>query len=86
MQKIKYYDSLDEDQLKKTVEQIFKINESLEQIYFQDEEGDILMINDQIPSGLSIHIFVEPDLIPKNPSKELKVEDKEGLVKFHWII
>ena len=58
MQKIKYYGSLDEGQLKKTVKQIFKINEPLEQIYFQDEEGDILMINDQIPSGLSIHIFV----------------------------
>ena len=85
MQKIKYYGSLDEDQLKKTVKQIFKINEPIEQIYFQDEDGDILILNDQIPPDLSIHIFVEPDSIPKNPSKELKVEEKEGLIKFHWI-
>ena len=85
MQKIKYYGSLNEDQVKKTVKLIFKINEPLEQIYFQDEDGDIILLNDQIPSDLSIHIFVEPDSIPKNPSKELKVEEMEGLIKFHWI-
>lgn len=85
MQKIKYYGSLNEEQIKKTVKQVFKINEPIEQIYFQDEEGDIIILNDQIPSGLSVHLFVEPDSIPKNPTKELKVENKEGLIKFHWI-
>lgn len=69
------------------MKQIFKITEPLEQIYFQDEDGDILIINENIPSGISIHLFVEPDSIPKNPSKELKVKDKkEELIKFHWII
>ena len=86
MQKIKYYDSIDEDKIKKTVKQIFKINEPLEQIFFQDEDGDILVLNEHIPSGISIHIFVEPDSIPKNPSKELKIENKQELIKFHWII
>ena len=85
-QKIKYYDSINEEQIKKTVKQIFKINEPLEQIFFQDEDGDILILNDHIPSGLSIYIFVEPDSIPKNPSKELKVENKPDLVKFHWVL
>ena len=45
-QKIKYYDSINEDQIKKTVKQIFKINEPLEQIFFQDEDGDILILNE----------------------------------------
>ena len=85
-QKIKYYDTINEDQIKKTVKQIFKINEPLEQIFFQDEDGDILILNEHIPSGLSIYIFVEPDSIPKNPSKELKVENKPDLIKFHWIL
>ena len=85
-QKIKYYDSINEEQIKKTVKQIFKINEPLEQIFFQDEDGDILILNEHIPSGLSIYIFVEPDSIPKNPSKELKIENKSDLIKFHWIL
>ena len=34
-----------------------------------------------------MHIFVEPNAIPKNPSTELKVpETSEKLLKFHWII
>ena len=86
VQKIKYYGSLDEESLKKTIKQIFKIEEPLSQIYFQDEDGDIIILNDQIPSGLSVHVFVEPDSIPKNPSKELNVENKNGLLKFHWIL
>ena len=45
-QKIKYYDSINEEQIKKTVKQIFKINEPLEQIFFQDEDGDILILNE----------------------------------------
>ena len=45
-QKIKYYDTINEDQIKKTVKQIFKINEPLEQIFFQDEDGDILILNE----------------------------------------
>lgn len=84
-QKIKYYGSLEEKQILNTVKQIFKIEEPIEQIYFQDEEGDILILNQYTPSGISVHIFVEPDSIPKNPSKALKVENKNGLIKFHWI-
>ena len=86
MQKIKYYGNLDENQIKRNIKQIFKINEPLEQIYFQDEDGDILILNDQIPSGLSIYVLVEPDAIPKNPSTELNIKNGNGnLVKFHWI-
>ena len=84
-QKIKYYGPLEEDQIKKTVKQAFKIEAPLEQIYFQDEDGDILVLNSNVPSGISIHVFVEPDSIPKKPSQELKVENQNGLIKFHWI-
>ena len=45
-QKIKYYDSINEEQIKKAVKQIFKKNEPLEQIFFQDEDGDILILNE----------------------------------------
>ena len=76
-QKIKYYGSLDEDQLKRKIKHIFKIKESLDKIDFQDEEGDIILINNQIPSGLSIHVFIEPD-IPENFPKELNLIEKKN--------
>ena len=86
-QKIKYYGNFNEKSIKSTVKQVFKINEPLEQIYFQDEDGDILALDEQTPSGISIYIYVEPDAIPKNPSKELKISEKsENLLKFHWLI
>ena len=76
-QKIKYYGSLDEDQLKRKIKHIFKIKESLDKIDFQDEEGDIILINNQIPSGLSIHVFIEQD-IPENFPKELNLIEKKN--------
>ena len=86
-QKIKYYGNLNEKLIKSTVKQIFKINEPLEQIYFQDEEGDILALDEQTPSGISVYIYVEPDAFPKNPSTELDVpKSTDNLLKFHWIV
>jgi len=59
---------------------------NLEQIFFQDEDGDIIILNDQIPSGLSVYVFVDLDAIPKNPKTELIVKNNnENLIKFHWI-
>lgn len=85
-QKIKYYGNLDANEIKKTVKTIFKIKEDLEQIFFQDEDGDIIILNDQIPSGLSVYVFVDLDAIPKNPKTELIVKNNnENLIKFHWI-
>ena len=85
-QKIKYYGKFDESSIKSIIKQIFKIEEPLKQIYFQDEDGDILCLNDQTPSGISVYIYVEPDSIPKNPSTALKVEQKDtNLIKFHWV-
>ena len=86
-QRIKYFGNFNEKSIKSTVKQVFKINEPLEQIFFQDEDGDILALNEQTPSGISVYIYVEPDAIPKNPSNELKIaETSENLLKFHWVI
>ena len=55
-------------------------------MYFQDEDGDILCLNDQTPSSISVYIYVEPDSVPKNSSIALKVEKKDkNLIKFHWV-
>ena len=67
-QRIKYFGNFNEKSIKSTVKQVFKINEPLEQIFFQDEDGDILALDEQTPSGISVYIYVEPDAIPKNPS------------------
>ena len=86
-QTIKYYGNFNEKLIKSTVKQIFKINEPLEQIYFQDEDGDILALDEQAPSGITVYIFVEPDAIPNNPSTELDVpKTTDNLLKFHWIV
>jgi hypothetical protein len=86
-QTIKYYGNFDEKNIKSVVKQTFKIQESLEQIFFQDEDGDILALDEQTPSGISIYIYVEPDAFPKNPCTELKIPEKsEKLLKFHWIL
>ena len=83
---IKYYGKFDVYSIKITIKQIFKIEEPIEQIYFQDSDGDILALNDQTPSGISVYIYVEPDKIPKNPQTALKVDNKnENLIKFHWV-
>ena len=85
-QKIKYYGKFDAVSIKSTIKQIFKIEEPSEQIFFQDSDGDILCLNEQTPSGISVHLFVEPDRIPKNPSTALKVDNKSpNLIKFYWV-
>ena len=47
-QKIKYYGSLDEDQLKRKIKHIFKIKESLDKIDFQDENKEIIDLSKRI--------------------------------------
>ena len=85
-QVIKYFGKFNEIGIRKTIKQVFKIKESIEQIYFTDEDGDILSLNEDTPSGISVYIFVEPDAVPKNPSNEIKVpKTEEKLIKFHWI-
>lgn len=60
-QKFKYYGSFDEESAKSTIKQFFKIKEPIDKIYFQDEDGDIVVLNEETPSGISVYIYVESE-------------------------
>ena len=87
IQKIKYFGKFDAESIKKIVKSRFFIEESIEQIFFQDEENDILILNGNIPDNITAYLYIQKDLIPKNPSNALKIlKPKEELLKFHWIL
>lgn len=88
-QKIKYYGDIDIQNTKELLKNIFNIKENPEQMFFQDEEGDPIIMNKNIPSDLSVYLYVKPDEFPKEPEKALQIDKKvvenfTGL-KFHWI-
>lgn len=60
-QKFKYYGPFDEQSAKSTIRLFFKIEEPIDKIYFQDEDGDIVVLNEETPSGISVYIYVEKD-------------------------
>ena len=88
VQKIKYFGKIDSDSIKKIIKSRFFIEESLEQIFFQDEENDILILNGNIPDNITVYLYIQKDLIPKNPLKAIKIlkPKYEELLKFHWIL
>ena len=89
-QVIKYYGKFDPISTKKILKERFFIEESIDQIFFQDEEEDIIILNSNIPDNLSVQLFIQRDLIPKNPSKVLKIatnsKDNNNILKFHWVL
>ena len=64
-QKFKYYGPFDEESVKITIKQFFRINDPIDDIYFQDEDGDIVVLNEQTPSGISVYIYCESDSMRK---------------------
>ena len=60
-QKFKYYGNFDEKSIKETIRLFFRIKEPVEDIYFQDEDGDFVILNEETPSGVSVYIYVEKD-------------------------
>ena len=60
-QKFKYYGKFDEKSVKTTIRHFFRISEPIENIHFQDEDGDIVILNEETPSGVSVYIYVETD-------------------------
>ena len=88
VQKIKYYGNFDAESIKKIVKSRFFIEESIEKIFFQDEENDILILNGNTPDNITVYLYIQKDLIPKNPTKALKILNpkKEELLKFHWVL
>lgn len=89
-QNLKYYGDIEIDNIKETLREIFSIKENPNQMYFQDEDGDIIILNKNIPSDLSVFLYVKPDSIPKNPEHALEinrnVSENYNSSKFHWII
>jgi hypothetical protein len=92
--KIKYYVKFDVKSVKKILKSYFLIEESIDSIFFTDEDEDILILNSNIPDNLSVNLFIQKDLIPKNPSTALKISNninsnnksQKPLLKFHWVI
>ena len=81
--------SFNEKTIKSSLKTLYHIKEPIEQIFFTDEEGDIIILEgDNVPNELKVHLYIEYDAIPKNPENELdiKVNDNSNLLEFHWVI
>ena len=89
-QTIKYYGKFNPISTKKILKDRFFIEEEIDQIFFQDKDGDILILNSNIPNNITVYLYIQKDLIPKNPSKTLKISNniklEKPLLKFHWIL
>ena len=88
VQKIKYFGKFDAESIKKISKSRFFIEESIEKIFFQDEDNDILVLNENTPDNITVYLYIQKDLIPKNPTKALKIlkPKKEEFLKFHWVL
>ena len=53
-QRIKLYDGTEEEKILKLIKRVFKITAPDERIYFQDENGDLLLLPTSFPKDLSI--------------------------------
>ena len=53
-QRIKLYDGTEEEKILKLIKRVFKITAPDERIYFQDENGDLLLLSTSFPKDLSI--------------------------------
>ena len=90
--KIISYKTFCEESIKKLLKNYYSIEESIDQIFFQDndDDDDILILNSNIPNDISVILFVRKDFIPKNPKNALKisnnVKNKKPLLKFHWVL
>jgi len=92
--KIKLEEEFNLVSLKKILKSRFLIEESIDNIFFIDEDEDILVLNSNIPDNLTVNLFIMKDFIPKNPATALKISEninsnnksQKSLLKFHWII
>ena len=78
-----------EESIKNILKYYFSIEESIDQIFFQDNDDDILIINSNIPNNISVKLFVRKDFIPKNlttVSISNNIKNEKPLLKFHWVL
>jgi len=91
---IKYWGKFEVESVKKILKSHFSIEESIDSIFFKDEDEDILILNSNIPDNLTVYLFIQKDLIPKNPAKAIKIpkninsknKSEKPLLKFYWIL
>ena len=77
IQPLKYHGKFDLVTTKKELKLKYFIEEPIEHIFFQDNEEDILILNQNIPDNISVKMLVLKDLIPRNPTTALKFRKKE---------
>ena len=66
-QRIKIYDGTPDSKILELIKRVFKITEDNSRIYFQDADGDILLLPSPIIDGLCVYIYIEPTMMPTPP-------------------
>jgi len=79
-QVFKVYDHTSESKIKETIKNSFNIDTNASNIFFLDEDGDILILPDCIPDKLSVHLHVRYPIIAE-PKKSI---EKGLLPGFYW--
>ena len=83
-QRIKLFDGTKEDKILKLIKRVFKLTVSDDKIFFQDENGDLVILPDTFPQDLSIYIYIEPEY--PEPKKQIdNVQHSKILPGFKWI-
>ena len=60
-QTIKVFDNTSEEDLINFIKKIFHLNVNNSQIFFQEEEGNFLLIPKIIPNGLKVYLYIESE-------------------------
>lgn len=80
-QTIKIFDNTSEDELINLIKKIFHLEANNSKIFFQDEEGNFLLIPKIIPDGLNVHLYIEPEF--KQDISQIKL-NSSLLPGFKW--
>ena len=91
---IKYRGKFVLEPVKKILKSYFLIEESIDSIFFKDEDEDIVILNSNIPDNLSVNLYIQKDFIPRNPATALKIPKnvnsnnkfQKPLLKFYWVM
>ena len=80
-QRIKVFRNTSDSKIREIVKKLFKITEDESQIYFQDSDGDILILPSPIIDGLCVYIYVKPTMDPTPPVHQVSTNLLPG---FKW--
>ncbi|OHT00602.1 hypothetical protein TRFO_32719 [Tritrichomonas foetus] len=95
LQKLKVFDNTSEEAIFLTIMRIFQIEADIKDVFFQDEDGDILILPSIIPDNLSVYVYIRPtykdhsgnDTIEnnnKNKTQKEEAKDSSLLPGFKW--